>query len=97
MIEKEWEVSHCNCISTSVETGSPLPALKLAALTSADKIPSRHKVNDQHPKLVSTGSALFCSGGGAVFIQPCSVLECTGLSGCGWRKAVKILSPSLII
>lgn len=81
----------------SVETGSPPPALKLAALTSADKTPSRGEVNDLHPKLVSTGSALVCSGGGVVFIQPCSVLECAGLSGCGWRKAVKILSPSLII
>lgn len=46
----------------SVETGSPLPALKLAALTSADKTPGRDKVNDLYPELVSTGSALVCSG-----------------------------------
>lgn len=74
----------------SVETGSPLPALKLAALTSPDEPPSKDVVNDLHPKLVSTGSALVCSGGGAVFIQPCSLLECPGLSGCGWRRAVII-------
>ena len=29
-----------------METGSPLPALKLAALTSADKTPRRDDVND---------------------------------------------------
>lgn len=30
----------------SVETGSPLPALKLVAFTSADKTSSRGEVND---------------------------------------------------
>lgn len=69
----------------------PLPALKVAALTSVDKTLSKDEVNDLHPKLVTTGSALVCGGGGAVFIQPCSVLDRTGLSGCGWKKAVKIL------
>lgn len=80
-----------------METDFPLPALKLAALISIDKIPSRDEVNDLYPKMRSTGSAPVCSGGRDVSIQPCSVLECTGLSGYGWRKAVKILRLSLII
>lgn len=67
----------------SVETGSPLPALKVDALISADKTPSRDEVNDLHPELVNTGSALVCSGGRAVSVQLCSVLECNVLSGCG--------------
>lgn len=43
----------------SVRTGSPLPPLKLAAHTSADKAPDRGKVNYLHPKLVRTGTAEF--------------------------------------
>lgn len=59
-------VSHCNCTSIPEETGPPTPALRLTALISIDKTPARGGVNDLSPKLVSTGSALVCSGGGAV-------------------------------
>jgi len=43
----------------SVKTVSPLPPLKLAPHTSADKATTRGKVSCLHPKLVRTGTAEF--------------------------------------